>query len=69
MATRLEMLKKLQATTKEYVKKERTRLENEAKVLEAILKKRTGGRGIQAANTAVVSAVAQKDMDSYLSRK
>jgi hypothetical protein len=69
MAVQINMLKDLQKTTKEYVKKEKKRLENEAQVLEAILKGRTGGRGIQAVNTKVVSSVAVKDMAAYLSGK
>lgn len=69
MTVQIEMLKNLQKATKEYVKKEKKRLENEAKVLEAVLKGRTGGRGIQAVNTKVVSSVAVKDLAAYLSGK
>ena len=67
MASRLDMLKQLQSTTKEYVDKERTRLKNEAQVLTAVLKGRTGGKGIQATSTAVVTSVAQQNLASYLS--
>lgn len=67
MASRLDMLKKLQATTKEYVTKEQTRLTNEVTVLTAVLKGRTGGKGIQAISTTVVAAVAQKNLAAYLS--
>ena len=66
MATRLEMLQDLQTTVKAYVAKERDRLSNEASVLTAILEGRTGGKGIQAASTAVVSAVAKKSLAAYL---
>jgi hypothetical protein len=60
-------LAQLQQATKEYVAKERTRLGNEAKALEAILAGRTGGQGIQSVNTTLVAAVARKDIASYLS--
>jgi hypothetical protein len=63
----LTPLSQLKQATKEYVAKERTRLENEAKVLEAILAGRTGGRGIQAVSTTLVAAVARKDLANYLS--
>lgn len=69
MTAQLDLLKELQKTTKEYVSKEKERLENEAKMLEAILKGRTGGRGIQAVSTEVVSVVAEKDMAAYLKGK
>jgi hypothetical protein len=66
MTTRLALLQDLQTTTKEYVAKERARLTNEASVLTAVLNGRMGGKGIQAVSTAVVSAVAQKSLASYL---
>lgn len=66
MATKNALLSDLQKTAKEYVTKEKERLENEAKVLEAVLNGRTGGKGIQAANTKVVAAVAQANLKKYL---
>lgn len=66
MASRLSMLQDLQKTTKEYVAKERSRLKNEAAVLTAVLSGRTGGKGIQAVSTAVVSSVAKKRLADYL---
>jgi len=69
MAQRIELLKQLQSTTKEYVKKERTRLQNEADVLTAVLKGRTGGKGIQATPTSVVASVAKRSLADYLSGK
>jgi hypothetical protein len=66
MASRLELLRDLQKTTKEYVAKERARLTNEASVLTAVLNGRTGGKGIQEVSTEVVSAVAQKSLSLYL---
>ncbi len=65
MAKRSDRLKDLQNTTKEYVKNEKTRIENEVSVLEDILKGRTGGSGSQA-SSAAVAAVAFNDLASYL---
>lgn len=65
----MSALQELRKTTKEYVAKERTRLQNEAATLKAILNGRTGGKGIQAVSTAVVAAVAKKDIKSYLTGK
>lgn len=56
----------MQDATKEYVKSEKKRLENEVKVLEAVLDGRTAGAGIQANSVAVVQAVAQSDLSAYL---
>lgn len=63
------LVRELRKTAKEYISKERSRLENEAASLKAILNGRTGGKGIQATSTAVVSAVAKKDIKSYLAGK
>jgi hypothetical protein len=41
-------------------------MQNDAQVLQAILNGRTGGQGIQQANTAAVSAVAQGDLAEFL---
>jgi hypothetical protein len=69
MAIRKERLEELQKAVKEYVKEEKTRLENEVKVMEAILKGRTGGAGVQKKSNAVVAAVAQNNLAAYLQRK
>ena len=66
MANRQERLSQLQATAKEYVKSEKTRIENEVSVLEAVLKGRTGGAGVQKAGTALVEAVAKRSLAEYL---
>lgn len=66
MADRLSRLEALQSTTKDYVKAEKKRIENEVKVLEAVLSGRTGGAGIQKISVAVVDAVANKDLADYL---
>ena len=66
MSTRLQRLRDLQKATRDYVSKERTRLENEAQVLKDVLDGRTARRGIQALSTSVVSAAAEKDLASYL---
>lgn len=67
MATeRDQLLQDLKTTTKEYVSKERARLQNEAAVMKDILKGRTGGRGLQKTNTQVAAAVAQANLTKYL---
>jgi nitrogen fixation/metabolism regulation signal transduction histidine kinase len=56
----------LQRATEEYVKVEKKRLENETKFLKAVLQGRTAGAGIQQNSVAVVQAVAESDLASYL---
>lgn len=67
MANRASRVSDLETAVKEYVKKEKTNIENEVKVMEAILKGRTGGAGVQASSTKVVAAVALDDLNAYLS--
>jgi len=62
-------LKALQQATKEYVSKERLRLTNEAAVLKAVMRTGQKGRGLQDVGIDAVSAVAEKDIASYLSGK
>jgi hypothetical protein len=69
MADRLSRLKELENATKEYIKAERKRAENEVKSLQAILDGRTGGAGIQAISVNIVAAVANKDLEAYLKGK
>ncbi len=64
--SREDRIKELQRTVKDYVKSERTRIENEVTVLKAILSGRTGGAGIQSNSVSVVQAVAQSDLAAYL---
>jgi len=66
---RLQRVQALQKATKDYVDKETKRLKNEVSVMQAILKGRTGGKGIQDLNTQVASAVAYNDMAAYLAPK
>ncbi len=66
MADRNSRLDALKSATKDYIKTEKKRVENEVKVLEAVLNGRTGGSGIQAVSVAVVDAVANKDLADYL---
>lgn len=66
MANRDSRLQDLLNTTKDYVKKEKTRIENEVKVLEDILSGRTGGAGAQKSGQAKIAAVAQNDLATYL---
>lgn len=64
--SRASRLKDLETATKNYVKSEKKRIENEVKVLEAVLKGRTAGAGVQANSVAVVSAVAVSDLAAFL---
>lgn len=66
MADRDSRLQDLLNTTKDYVKKEKARIENEVKVLEEILNGRTGGSGVQKSGQAKITAVAQNDLATYL---
>lgn len=63
----LTLLKNLQATTKDYVGKERIRLNKEADIMKAILSGRTGGKGIQAISKVIVASAAQRRLQEYLS--
>jgi hypothetical protein len=64
--SRATRLSDLESKTKEYVKKEKTRIENEVSVLEKVLSGRTGGAGVQKFSVATVQAVAQNDLASFL---
>lgn len=64
--SRSSRLDELKAATKDYVASEKKRIENEVKVLEAVLSGRTAGAGIQANSVAVVSAVAYADLSAFL---
>lgn len=66
MSNRVARLSEIESTVKEYVKAEQRRIENEVRVLEAVLKGRTGGAGVQANSTGVVEAVAKSDLAAYL---
>lgn len=66
MSERSERVKKLADAVEKYATNEKTRIENEVKVLEAILKGRTGAAGVQQSSTDVVEAVAKFDLKSYL---
>jgi len=68
MADRASRVQALADAVKDYTKKEKTRIENEVKALEAVLSGRTGGAGIQASSTKVVAAVAFNDLKSYLKK-
>lgn len=66
---RRQMLSELQTAVNEYVTKEKKRLTNEVSVMEAILKGRTGGAGVQKNSTKVVAAVAKANLAAYLNPK
>jgi hypothetical protein len=64
--SRAERLENLRDSLRQYVGQEKKRIENEVAVLQAILKGRTAGRGIQEKSIQTVTAVAQSDLASYL---
>lgn len=66
---RRKMVKQLKATADEYVKKEKDRLNAEAKAMQAILDGRSAGAGIQQLNTQMIAGVAQSSLDDYLAPK
>lgn len=66
MSTRLERLEQVERTVKDYVKAEKQRIENEVQVLEAVLKGRTGGAGVQSNSTGAVVALATSDLATFL---
>jgi hypothetical protein len=66
---RRKMVKQLKAAADEYVKKEKDRLNAEAKAMQAILDGRSAGSSIQQLNTQMVAGVAQSSLDDYLAPK
>lgn len=65
MANRLERLSNLEKAVKEYVKKEKARIDSEVSVLEAVLEGRTGGAGASISKTKI-AAVALNDLSEFL---
>lgn len=66
---RKQRLEALLSAVNDYIGKERTRLQNEKKSLQAILDGRTGGKGIQKDAQEAVSAAAGNDLNYYLAGK
>lgn len=66
MSDRSSRVKALADAVKDYTGKEKTRIDNEVKSLQAILDGRTGGAGVQKIATKVVEAVANHDLQTYL---
>lgn len=66
MASRADRVKALQKTAKEYIAAEKKRVENEVSVLEDILDKRTGGKGIQRVSIKIVQDAADSALTAYL---
>jgi hypothetical protein len=69
MSSRASRVQDLADAVKDYTKNEKKRIDNEVKLLSAILDGRTGGKGVQKITTKVVKAVAQYDLDAYLGSK
>ena len=66
--TRKQRLSALQAAVGKYVAKERERLNKELVLLKAALDGRTAGKGIQSIAVDYCSAVARKDLKSFLEK-
>ena len=64
--SRLARLEELERAVKQYVAAEKTRIDNEVSVLEAILQGRTGGQGVQSITKRTISSVAKANIASYL---
>lgn len=65
MSTRTDRLDALEQSVKDYVSKEKTRIDNEVQFLKDVLKGRTGGAAVSRAVEAV-SSVAYNSLTSYL---
>lgn len=65
MSSRLERVKALKTATHTYVDKEQTRIDNEVKVLKAVLDGR--GAGVQAVSINLIEEVANNNLYAYLS--
>lgn len=66
MTTRAQRIQDLADKAKEYISKEKSRIEDAVKALESAENGRTGGSGIQESSKEEVSAVAQNDLASFL---
>lgn len=68
MAKTPKAVLELQKATKEYVKKEKTRISNEVAVLKAILNGRTGGAGVQELGIGKITARAENSLAEFLEK-
>lgn len=66
MSNRQQRVQDLQKALNDYINSEKTRVQNEVKVLQGVLNGRTGGQGIQQISVAVVTAAADADLTKYL---
>lgn len=66
MSARSDRVSQMRDTAKDYIKSEKTRIENEVSVLEAVLKGRTGGAGVQEGSIATVVQKAQQSLADFL---
>ena len=64
--TRLDRLQRLQKALEDYVSSEKTRIDQEVSILQAVLNGRTGGAGIQRFSIDVADAVTQGALAYYL---
>lgn len=66
MSSRKDRVADLKKTADEYIAAEKKRIENEVSSLEAILKGRTGGAGVQLEGIKVAASAAQNDLAAFL---
>jgi hypothetical protein len=67
MSERSDRVTALEKAVNDYVKKEKTRVENEVSVLTDILKGRNAGAAVQSSPSEAMNAVAFNDLTAYLS--
>jgi hypothetical protein len=65
-SARAQRVQALQQAVDQYVSQEQTKINNEVQYLQAILQGRTGGQGLQQANTQSITAVAQNSLAAFL---
>jgi hypothetical protein len=63
---RIDRVSELKKTVDEYVAAEKKRIENEVASLEAVLKGRTGGAGVQLEALKVAQSAAANDLAAFL---
>jgi hypothetical protein len=66
MSSRASRVSALRDTAKQYIAAEKKRIENEVSTLEAVLRGRTGGAGVQLKGIEVAKAAAENDLAAFL---
>ncbi len=66
MSARSDRISQMRDTAKDYIRSEKSRIENEVAALESVLKGRTGGAGVQEAGISAVVRKAQQSLADFL---